>query len=102
MKNKSSLTDNEKDIVLRFTNMKYPSIYKTDETDSILFVELVDFDVCPYLLGKRSINSGYSYVLSEYERYLAETDTSLFDEYAKEHYILIVKIMELFKKYYPV
>ncbi len=51
-----------------------------DKTDYILFVELVEFDVCPYLLGQRKIESEqYSYILDEYERYLNQNDISLFE-----------------------
>ena len=101
MKNQISLTDKEREIVIKFINMKYPPVYKTDNTDRILFVELVEFDVCPYLLGKiRLNNEQYDHILTEYERYLAQTDDTLFDEYAREHFELIVKLIELFKKYY--
>ena len=100
MKNKNKLTDEERELVTTFIKMKYPTIYKTDKTDRILFVELVEFDVCPYLLGQRQIDSEqYSYILNEYERYLSQTDISIFDEYAKEHFKIMVKLIDLFKKY---
>ena len=101
MKNRNSLTYEDRELVTEFIRMKYPPIYKTDKTDRILFVELVDFDVCPYLLGQEQIDSEqYSYILNEYERYLSQTDISIFDEYAKEHFKIIVKLIDLFKKYY--
>ena len=53
MKNRNSLTYEDREFVTRFIRMKYPPIYKTDNTDRILFVELVEFDVCPYLLGQK-------------------------------------------------
>lgn len=103
MKNRNGLTYEEREFVTRFTRMKYPPIYKTDKTDRILFVELMEFDVCPYLLGQRQIDSEqYSYILNEYERYLSQTDISIFDEYAKEHFKTIVRLMSLFKKYYNI
>ncbi len=83
--------------------MKYPPIYKMDSTDRILFVELVEFDVCPYLLGKNQIDrKRYNYILNEYERYLSQTDILMFDDYAQEHFRLIVELIELFKKYYNI
>ena len=101
MKNGISLSDEEKEIVGKFMGMKYPPIYKTDKTDRILFVELVDFDVCPYLLGKGEISKErYNFILNEYERYFSQTDISTFDEYGKAHFELIVKLIDLFKKYY--
>ena len=101
MKDRKSLTYEEKEFVNSFIRMKYPTIYKTDKTDRILFVELVEFDVCPYLLGRRQMDSDqYSYILDEYKRYLTQTDISKFDEYAKEHFKIIVKLIDLFKRYY--
>ena len=102
VKNRNKLTYEDRKFVTEFIRMKYiPPIYKTDKTDRILFVELVEFDVCPYLLGQRQIDSEqYSYILDEYERYLSQTDISIFDEYAKEHFKIMVKLIDLFKKYY--
>lgn len=88
-------------LVDSFIRMKYPPIYKTDKTDRILFVELVEFDVCQYFLGRKQIKSEqYSYILNEYKRYLAQTDISMFDAYAKKHYRIIVELIDLFVKYY--
>lgn len=103
MKNQIYLTDEEKKIVNRFLMMKTPPVYKTDNTDRILFVELVEFDVCTYLLGKNRIDTKqYSYILDEYEKYLTQTDSSQFDKYSKEHFKLIMNLMDIFKKYYAV
>lgn len=101
MKDRNSLTYEDREFVTGFIRMKYPPIYKTDNTDRILFVELVEFDVCPYLLGQKQIDrEQYSYILDEYERYLSQTDISIFDEYAKKHFRIMVKLIDLFKKYY--
>lgn len=37
LKVKFKITDYEKEILLKFKNLSYPSIYKTDATDNILF-----------------------------------------------------------------
>ncbi len=101
MKKACRLTDAELEIIYQFARMKYPPIYKTDKTDRILFVESVDFDVCPYLLGKKTLKvDQYNSIMFEYERYLKQTNPLLFDEYAKSHYEIIVTIMNLLKKYY--
>ena len=61
----------------------------------------MEFDVCSYLLEQRQIDSEqYSYILDEYEKYLSQTDISIFDEYAKEHFKILVKLIDLFKKYF--
>ena len=49
------VTDTERAIIDKFLTMKCPPIYKTDNTDRILFVETVEFDICQYLLGKSNI-----------------------------------------------
>lgn len=101
MNNRNSLTCEERACVNNFIRMKYPCIYKTDKTDRILFVELVEFDVCQYLLGQKKLDSEqYHYILDEYDRYLRQTDISIFDEYAKEHFNIIIKLINLFKKCY--
>ena len=38
------LSKYEREVIQKFKLSKYPSIYKTDMTDNILFLELVDFD----------------------------------------------------------
>lgn len=94
------ISDNERELIRRFKNEKYPSIYKTDKTDNILFVELVDFDVCSALLKGRSIDDKqYKYVMEEYQRFLEQIDIDAFDESALAHYKDILQIMEIFKKY---
>ena len=101
MKSRNRLTSEERELVAGFIGRKDPPVYKTDKTDRILFVELVQFDVCPYLLGKEQIDGEqYRYILDEYERYLSQTDISMLDEYAKDHFRMMVKIIDLFKEYY--
>ncbi|MBE6530470.1 MAG: hypothetical protein E7679_00060 [Ruminococcaceae bacterium] len=95
------ISKHEREIIERFKLSKYPSIYKTDRTDNILFLELVDFDVCSYLLKERMINNDqYEHILNEYQTYLMNVNTDHFDEYALNHYKNIVQIMDIFKKYY--
>ncbi len=94
------LQSHEMDFVKRFKAMKYPPIYKLDNTANILFVESVDFDVCKYLLrGKNVSEDNYQTIMEEYEEYLSTIDIQAFDEYAFEHYKLLTQVMEIFKKY---
>lgn len=103
MKDKINLTNNERVIINKFLIMKCPPVYKTDNTDRILFIELMEFDVCQYLLGKKQINNKqFSYINNEYKRYLTQTDSSTFDEYTKEHFMIIVKLMDIFKKHWQI
>lgn len=98
---KFQITDNEKKLIEHFKKIKYPAIYKLDATDNILFVELIDFDICSWLLKGKSINrTQYKQILKEYSKYLEQVKVDLFDKYALEHYNIVIQIMELFKKYY--
>ena len=38
--------------------------------------------------------------MNEYERFLKQTNSSVFDKYTNEHFKLIVKLVDLFEKYY--
>lgn len=96
-----SIIESEKEIIERFQKLKYPAIYKLDTTDNILFVEIVDFDVCSWLLkGKLISNTLYKEVLKEYKKYLSQVNLECFDEYALMHYNIVIQIMEIFEKYY--
>ena len=95
------ITNSEKEVIEHFKELKYPAIYKLDVTDNILFVELIDFDVCLWLLNGKSINyTQYKEVLKEYKNYLSQVNLASFDEYALMHYNIVIQIMEIFKKYY--
>ena len=98
---KYKLTADEKNLILQFKKDSYPSIYKLDHTDNILFVELVDFDVCNYLLAKKRIDQAtLAEIMCEYQRFLSQIDIEAFDEYALSHFRKIVMIMDMFQKYY--
>lgn len=45
------LTNNEKIIIKEFKDSRIPSIYKFDDTDNILYIEHVDFDLCNMLIN---------------------------------------------------
>lgn len=100
-KMKFKLSESEKEILHKFNKLSYPSIYKTDDTDNILFVETVDFDVCPILLkGKDISKESFNEIMMSYDKFLNKVNLENFDDYALEHYHLILEIMEIFKKYY--
>ena len=56
LKMRFKISDYEKERLLKFKDASYPSIYKTDNTDNLLFIEIVDFDVCTYLLEGKQMN----------------------------------------------
>ena len=98
---KFSISAEERRIVKRFMEAKYPPIYKLDLTDSILFVELVNFDVCPVLLKGKTIKTPYfNDIMNEYSKYLLQIDISTFDKHALSHYNDLTQIMKMFEKYH--
>ena len=100
LKVKFKITDYEKEILLKFKNQSYPSIYKTDATDNILFIETVDFDVCSYLLKEKQMEEQkINEIMNSYQKFLSQVKVDAFDEYALEHYNSVVEIMNIFKKY---
>ena len=44
------VTNAERETIEHFKKLKYPAIYKLDDTDNILFIELVDFYVCSFTM----------------------------------------------------
>lgn len=95
------ITPAEREAVERFKGLKYPAIYKLDDTLNILFVETVDFDVCTMLLkGKPLKQARCREILNEYHEYLSQVRTSSFDAYARIHYELLLQVMDIFEKYY--
>ena len=95
------LIEEERQLVTQFKKKSYPSVYKMDETDNILFVEMVDFDVCTMLLqGKMVDKNTYTEITEYYRRFLKSVDQTKFDSYAQEHFRDIVAIMSIFEKHY--
>ena len=92
----------EKGLIKEFRKAHIPGIFKLDNTDCILFLEDVDFDVCKWLLkgtalSKETIDS----VLNEYERLLSFYPLNKQDDKELNDYLLLLdKVMQIFKKRY--
>lgn len=100
---KFKITDKEKELLLKFKNLSYPSIYKTDNTDNILFIEMVDFDVCVYLIKGEEINKQIiEEIMNSYNKFLLQINLDSFDDYTLSHYKMVLEIMKIFEKYYDV
>lgn len=91
----------EKELVMKFQNMRIPSLFKTDNTDRILFVEDVSFFIVKLLLKGRKISKTiYDETMVDYERFVINTDVSKLDEYTLEYFNTCIQVMETIKKYY--
>ena len=74
------MTELEKEVLKKFLATKFPEHYKLDATDNILFLEYLNFDLCPCLLNRKPISrKTINYLLKQYSAFLAQTDVSEYD-----------------------
>ncbi len=93
------LTNNEKIVIKEFQQIRIPSVYKLDDTDNILYIEHVDFDLCNMLLkNKKASNEYVQNELKEFAKFLKQLDISGYDNDAKRHLILLTEVINIFLK----
>ena len=98
---KFKINNEEKELVIKFQNMRIPSIFKTDNTDRILFVEDVSFFIVNLLLkGQKISKTLYDETIADYKRFIINTDVSNLDEYTLEYFNTCIQVIETMKKYY--
>ena len=102
------LTDNEKIVIKQFQKTSIPSVYKLDDTDNILYIEHVDFDLCNILLKNeldqnlirlKNKKMNIEYVQSEFKEYakfLEQLDISSYDNDAKKYLVLLTEVINTF------
>lgn len=91
------LTNNEKIVIKQFQQTSIPAVYKFDDTDSILYIEHVDFDLCSMLLKNKKV--GIEYVqneIKEYAKFLKQLDISGYDNDAKMYLMLLTEVIYIF------
>ncbi|MCI6508409.1 MAG: hypothetical protein PUH11_06290 [Bacilli bacterium] len=91
------LTDNEKKAIKLFQQTSIPSVYKLDNTDNILYIEHVNFDLCNMLLKNKKANIEYvQNEIKEYAKFLKQLDISSYDNDTKKHLILLTEVINIF------
>ncbi len=91
------LTNNEKIIIKEFKDSRIPSIYKFDDTDNILYIEHVDFDLCNMLLINEKVSNLYvQNELKEFARFLKQLDIKNYDSDAKKYLKLLLEVVNIF------
>lgn len=91
------LTNNEKIIIKEFKDSRIPSIYKFDDTDNILYIEHVDFDLCNMLLIDEKVSNLYvQNELKEFARFLKQLDIKNYDSDAKKYLKLLLEVVNIF------
>lgn len=97
---KYKVNNEEKELIIKFQNMRIPSIFKTDNTDRILFVEDLSFFIANKMLKGQKISKVlYRETIADYESFIINTVVSNHDEYTLEYFNTCVRIVEIMKKY---
>lgn len=86
----------EKRFIKEFLETKIPAIYKLDDTDNILYVEHLYFDICPDLLkGKKMSRENFEKEIKDYSIYLSQINFFDFDLDEIEHFKKINLVFQL-------
>lgn len=94
------LTEEEKAFIVRFKQKKHPDSYSKNETEGTLFLETVDYDVCPLLLnGNKTDGLTYANIMAGYHHLLETVDQTKFDAYTKEYLEELQTVMQIFEKH---
>ena len=95
------LTEKEKAFVIQFKQKSHPIVFSESETEDALFLETVDYDVCPLLLTVKVVNQNvYADISDGYRRFLENIDQTQFDAYTKKYFEDLQVLMDIFEKYY--
>lgn len=93
------ITDNEKKLIKEFQQAKIPSVYKLDNTDNILYVEHVDFDLCNILLKNKKVSNEYvQNELKEFAIFLTQLNINNYDKDDKKYLNLLLEVVNIFIK----
>ena len=93
------LTNIEKNIIKEFKDSRIPSIYKFDDTDNILYIEHVDFELCNMLLKNEKVSNLYiQNELKEFAIFLTQLDIKSYDSDAKRYLKLLFEVVNIFIK----
>lgn len=93
------LTNNEKIVIKEFQQTRIPLVYKFDDTDNILYIEHVDFDLCDILLKNKKISNEYvQNELKEFAKFLTQLNIENFNKDDKNHLKLLLEVIYIFIK----
>ena len=93
------LTNNERIVIKDFRQTRIPSSYKVDDTDNILYIEHVDFDLCDILLKNKKVNNDYvQNELKELAKFLTQLNIKNYDKDDKKYLNLLLEVVSIFIK----
>ncbi len=94
-----NLNKKEKSILEEFKNSKIPEIFKDDYIEHMLFIELLDFDICSSLINNEDITiSRYNEAIEGYNCFVEDIDIKKLDRDALKYYGMCKEIMLILKE----
>ena len=91
------VTHTDKLVIQQFQKTSIPSVYILGDTDTILYIEHVDFDLCNILLKNKKMNIEYvQSEFKEYAKFLEQLDISSYDNDAKKYLVLLTEVINTF------
>ena len=93
------LTNNEKLLLKKFQNTRIPSVYKFDDTDNILYIEHVDFDLCKMLLKGKNVSKEYvQNEIKDFVLFLSQLNVLNYDDVDRDYLNLLIDVVNIFIK----
>lgn len=96
---KYNLNYEEERLLKTFKTTKIPQIFKEDYIEHMLFIELLDFDICTFLLkDKEIIKKLYDEAIEGYNYFVEDIDIKKLDIDALKYYEMCQKIVRILKE----
>ncbi len=90
------LTKEEKTILKTFKDFRIPLIFKDDYIEHMLFIELLDFDICTYLLENKEITKKiFNEALNGYRYFMEDIDINKLDNDALKYYQMCKDVIRI-------
>lgn len=90
------LSNDEKIVINEFLQTRIPLTYKCDDTDNILYIEHVDFDLCDMLLKNRKASNEYVQdELKNFAKFLTQLNIKSYDD-DKKYLYLLFEVVNIF------
>ena len=98
---KYKITDEESFIVESFKSSRIPAIFKEDYIECMLFLELIDFDICTSLIkGEKISEEIVEMAIDGSKDYIALIDITRLDDISYNYYKQCILIIDIMKKYH--
>lgn len=90
----------EKEILLNFKKSKIPEVFKFDYIEHMLFIELVDFEICTCILnGEKFSKDYYNSAMKDFILFKDIVETTKLNDEEMYYYEQCLRVMGIFEKY---